>query len=201
MLIAFTTNPLLLSPPTTDHGLVLVALESLDPKNILTKGTSLKRLFEKIVTITKEGEGGHKEMILITDGGEESEIMALSTLLNSTNISLHILAMGTAQGSTLPTQDDGFLKDEQGNLIISRLNPLLTSLAQNVDGSYVISQESAKETAKRLTSSLGGESKEIEKKEYQKLELYPLPLSMAIILFMMLHTRGRRYFQKITMKK
>ncbi len=197
MLIAFTTNPLLLSPPTTDHELVLVALESLNPKNILTKGTSLKRLFEKIVTMTKESQNGHKEMILITDGGEESEITALSTLLNSTNISLHILAMGTEQGTTLPTNNNTFLKDENGNLIITRINPLLKSLAQNIDASYVTSKENPKETAKRLTSSLGKESKEIEKKEYKKLELYPLPLSMAIILFMMLHTRGRRYLQKI----
>ncbi len=198
MLIAFTTNPLLLSPPTTDHKLVLVALESLDPKNILTKGTSLKRVFEKIATISKESQnGGHKEMILITDGGEESEITALSNLINSTDISLHILAMGTEQGSTLPTNKDGFLKDENGNLIISRVNPLLKSLAQNVEGSYLTSQESPKETAKRLTNSLDVESKEIEKKEYKKLELYPIPLSMAIILFMMLHTRGRRYLHKI----
>jgi Ca-activated chloride channel family protein len=204
MLIAFTSNPLLLSPPTTDHGLVLVALESLNPQNILTKGTSLKRLFEKIVIIKKEGESGHKEIILITDGGEESKITALTTLLNSTDISLHILAMGTEQGSTLPTHDDGFLKDEQGNLIITRVNPLLNSLAQNVDdGSYIISKESPKETAKLLTNSLHGKHKEIEKKEYKKLEykkleLYYLPLSIAIILFMMLHTRGRRYLQKIT---
>jgi Ca-activated chloride channel family protein len=72
-------------------------------------------------------------------------------------------------------------------------------LAQNVDdGSYIISKESPKETAKLLTNSLHGKHKEIEKKEYKKLELYYLPLSIAIILFMMLHTRGRRYLQKIT---
>ena len=39
MLIAFTTNPLLLSPPTTDHALINIALQNLNPEFILTKGT------------------------------------------------------------------------------------------------------------------------------------------------------------------
>jgi len=52
MLIAFTTNPLLLSPPTTDHALISVALENLNPEYILTKGTSLEKLFQKIVSFS-----------------------------------------------------------------------------------------------------------------------------------------------------
>ncbi|HFQ61764.1 MAG TPA: VWA domain-containing protein, partial [Epsilonproteobacteria bacterium] len=48
MLMAFTSNPLLLSPPTTDHTLIDVALDALNPEFILTKGTSLKKLFKKL---------------------------------------------------------------------------------------------------------------------------------------------------------
>jgi len=64
MLIAFTTNPLLLSPPTTDHTLINIALQSLNPNFILTKGTSLEKLFKRLSTMSL----GHKNLILMTDG-------------------------------------------------------------------------------------------------------------------------------------
>ena len=74
MLIAFTSNPLLLSPPTTDHTLILTALKSLNPEYILTKGTSLKKLFAKL----KKMHSANKDFILITDGGEEQNTEALA---------------------------------------------------------------------------------------------------------------------------
>ncbi|MCK5854445.1 MAG: VWA domain-containing protein [Sulfurovaceae bacterium] len=193
MLIAFTSNPLLLSPPTTDHELIIMALDSLDPQNILTKGTSLKRLFEKIVVL----DSGHKDLILMSDGGEERNVQKLSTLLNSIDISLHILAMGTEQGSTIPTKNSGLLKDKNGNLIVSRVNPLLKSLSHSVGGDYIEAQNSPKKTAQLLTQNLSDEKKEIDKKEHKHLELYQIPLGIAIILFMLLHTSAREKLKKI----
>ena len=75
MLIAFTSNPLLLSPPTTDHALIMLALESLNPNNIMTKGTSLKKLFAKISTLKRS----ENNLILMTDGGEEEHIACTGT--------------------------------------------------------------------------------------------------------------------------
>ena len=190
MLIAFTTNPLILSPPTTDHELILIALKSLNQKNILTKGTSLKRLFEKISKVNT----AHKDVILMSDGGEESDVNSLLKLLKSTDMSLHILTMGNIKGSTIPTENGTFLKDENGNLVISRVNPILKFLSQSVEGSYLTSQNSAKETAQLLSQNLSKIKEEIDKKEHKRLELYQLPLAIAILLFMMLHTRGREYF-------
>jgi Ca-activated chloride channel family protein len=73
MLIAFTTNPLLLSPPTTDHLLIEMALKSLNPEYILTKGTSLQRLFDKVAAMKSR----EKTLILISDGGEEKDLAGL----------------------------------------------------------------------------------------------------------------------------
>ena len=191
MLIAFTTNPLLLSPPTTDHQLIRVALDSLNPKNILTKGTSLKRLFEKIGSLNIDNQ----ELILLSDGGEESEIDTLSKILENRDISLHIVAMGKEEGSTIPLDDTTLLKDESGNLIVSRVNPILKSLAKELDGDYIESKNSPKEIAKILTKHLNSKQMMINKMEHSYLELYQIPLSLAIILFMILHTKAISYFK------
>jgi Ca-activated chloride channel family protein len=93
MLMAFTTNPLLLSPPTTDHTLINIALQSLNPEFILTKGTSLEKLFTRLSSM----QLSHKNLILITDGGEESDLNKIIPLLKTTDIALTILALGSKQ--------------------------------------------------------------------------------------------------------
>ncbi len=102
MLIAFTTNPLLLSPPTTDHALINIALENLNPEFILTKGTSLEKLFKRLSSMKM----GHKNLILITDGGEEEHLEKLTTLLQTSDISLTILALGTTLEPPLRTKTE-----------------------------------------------------------------------------------------------
>ena len=192
MLIAFTTNPLLLSPPTTDHALINVALESLNPHYILTKGTSLKQLFTKLSTSSFL----HKNLILMTDGGEESDVDSLSHLLQKGDLSLIILALGSKSGTTIRDTEGKILKDKNGNLVISRINPLLTKLATSVRGSYLDALSTPQVTAEALSNLLQAQvhkAQQIQKKQRHYKELYSYPLALALLLFLLLHTRGVKY--------
>ena len=185
MLIAFTTNPLLLSPATTDHRLIKIALDSLNREFILTKGTSLKKLFEKIASM----DIGSQNMILMSDGGEENNPTELKEILRQSDISLTILALGTKYGTTI-SKDNKFLKNEDGNLIISRLNSMLKSLSS----SYFEASSSPKATADKLYSNLSEDSSRAKKMQHSYFELYQIPLLFAILLFLMVHTRAFKYF-------
>ena len=192
MLIAFTTNPLLLSPPTTDHVLIEVALKSLNPKYILTKGTSLQKLFNKIASMKIK----EKNLILISDGGEEKDLSKLEARIKKGHIRLHILALGTKEGTTVEKPDGSLLKDKEGHLIISRLNPLLEHLASETGGSYITAASTPEATAELLYDSLQAQKKQkqmISKKQHRYTELYWIPLFLAALFFMMLHTRAVRF--------
>jgi len=192
MLIAFTTNPLLLSPPTTDHVLIHVALENLNPEFILTKGTSLEKLFKKLSSMKM----GHKNLVLMTDGGEENKLEKLSTLVQNADISLTVLALGTTRGTTIKNKDGSLLKDKEDNLVISRVNPLLESLASSVSGAYFTASNTAKATADNLNDALqnnANKAQRVEKMQRHYLELYQIPLSLALLLFFMVHTRAVKY--------
>ena len=198
MLIAFTTNPLLLSPPTTDHELINVALKSLNLEYILTKGTSLERLFKKLasMSVAKNSKGLHKSLLLITDGGEESDVKRLSKYLDKANISLIILALGTKHGTTVEKPDGTLLKDGKNSLVVSRINPLLERLAKEVDGSYFTASASPEEMAKVLEKSLSKHNQELEtitKMQYNYIELYQIFIFVAVLLFLMVHTRASKY--------
>ena len=192
MLIAFTTNPLILTPPTTDHALVSMALESLNPNYILTKGTSLKKLFQKISTLGK----GHKNLILITDGGEEIDTPMLNSIMTEQDITLLTLAMGTKKGTTIQTQTGDTLKDKEGNLVISRINPELETLTKSLHGVYLTPDTNPQTTASTLNHTLQQEietSHTIQKTQMKRQELYQIPLLLALLLFLTLHTKGIKY--------
>lgn len=192
MLIAFTTNPLLLAPPTTDHTLIMMALESLNPDNIMTKGTSLKKLFGKIATLQRP----ENNLILITDGGEEKNIDTLATELKDDQTNLAVLALGTVRGTTIQKEDGTLLKDSKDHLVISRINPALKTLVSETNGAYILPASSAEETAQTLYDSIQAQSQtsqKISKKQYRYTELYQLPLLLAALLFIMLHTRAIRF--------
>ncbi|MDQ7085603.1 MAG: VWA domain-containing protein [Sulfurovum sp.] len=196
MLLAFTSNPLLLSPPTTDHALIAIALESLNPDFILTKGTSLQKLFDKVSTLNSRD----KSLILLSDGGEESDIEGVSAVINTSHIALHILALGSKEGRTIRKQDGTILKDKEGNLVISRINPLLKSLARSVGASYTVASSTPQATADALDIQIRQEqlaSPTIAKMHRYYLEYYSLPLGVAMLLFLMLHTRGVKYMLMI----
>ena len=195
MLIAFTSNPLLLSPPTTDHALINIALKSLNPEYILTKGTSLKRLFKKITSMNKSNNSS-KSLILITDGGEENDLKSLTEYVQKANVSLTVLALGTKKGITIENPDGTLLKDDKNNLLISRINPILQKLSAEVAGHYFTVSHSAEETAEDIQDTLNAQkqsSEKITKMQYTYLELYQIPLFLALLLFLTVHTRASRY--------
>jgi len=189
MLIAFTTNPLLLSPPTTDHALINTALKSFNPEFILTKGTSLKTLFTKL----KNLDVAHKNLILITDGGEEENLLELTTLLEDAKISVNVLALGTTQGATVINKEGVALKDKEGNLVISRINPLLEKLTHATKGTYLTASTTPEMTASTLNAALTTHANTVQKMQHYYKEFYQYPLFVALLLFLVLHTRAVKY--------
>jgi len=191
MLMAFTSNPLLLSPPTTDHTLIHIALENLNPEFILTKGTSLKKLFKKLALMHQE----NKTLILMTDGGEEHDTASLAEILHQSGISLITLALGTTHGTTVATKTGKLLKDKQGNLVISRLNPTLEALTSAMHGTYLKAKATPQQTAQAITEALQtqAQTQQSQKMQHRYKELYQIPLFFALVLFLLLHTRGMRY--------
>ncbi len=192
MLIAFTTNPLLLSPPTTDHALISLAMESLEMDNILTHGTSLKKLFEKVAILPMQ----EKTLILLSDGGEEKELPKLQKILREHAITPIVLALGTRSGSTIEQKDGSLLKDAEGDLVISRINPQLETLAQQSNGHYIPAPSTPQAAAEALQSQIDAltiERHTINKMQHQHTELYQFPLAIAVLLFLILHTRAVKF--------
>ncbi len=163
-LLVFTSNPLLIVPPTEDKEMALWALRSFDISNILTRSTDIQKLLDFVASFE-----GKKELVIFSDGGNAQSFR------KPKNLRIHFVHTATASGALIPTKD-GFLKQE-GKLVITRLNEALAKIADfnyNTDNFLEILDNIQ---AKWSTSY---------KKERQ--ELYWIPLLLAILLSLYIFT-------------
>jgi len=135
----------------------------------------------------------HKNLILMTDGGEEENLEALTDLLHQSKLSLSVLALGTAQGTTVKNKEGSLLKDKEGNLVISRINPLLETLTNAVGGTYLTPSTTPESTAYKLQNALKESVNTVQKMQHHYKEFYQIPLIIALLLFLMVHTRAVKY--------
>ena len=163
-LFAFTTNPLILSPATTDHKLLLSALHSLKVDNILTHGTDFQTLFERISKIKTES----KNLLLFTDGGDSLNVDIPK------DIRVFAIGMASSHGSTLTDNYGKNIKDSKGNLVITRLNPQLKTIAEI----YMPYDEVD------LSLDFIKKSEGIQKEKVGYKELFWIPLVFSLVLFL-----------------
>lgn len=173
-LFAFTTNPLILSPATTDHSLLIAALSSLKTDNILTHGTNLQTLLERIGTLKRT----LKQLLLFSDGGDIKEITPLLALCDKYAITIHAFQTATKKGSFLRKKNGKKLKDAQNHLIITRLNPNLKKLALKSGGTY--------HTLEDMDASLDfiDTTLKAQKLHRSYYELFWIPALLALLIFL-----------------
>lgn len=186
-LMGFTINPLLLSPPTTDHALIDTALGNINSEYILTKGTNLTNLFEKIALLQDDV----KKVILFSDGGDEVLDENLMAFLMKEQIELFAIGMATKQGSGIEQSDGTLLKNKKGHLVISKLNPTLEELAIESGGVFV-NYTSVSDTVSAIENWLSEQKKGESAQEQQSksyFELFIFPLGLGMLLFFLSGTR------------
>ncbi|MFK5937048.1 MAG: VWA domain-containing protein [Sulfurimonas sp.] len=175
----FTSNALLISPPTTDTSISMIALNAINPKYILTKSTSLKALLQTIAKTSHK----KKKLIIFTDGGDEHKVNTLVNLCKKNNIIVYGVAVASKRGAALK-QNGELIKDQYSAIVISRINPLLKDLAYISGGKYYAITSQDISLVNQLSSDISKditEKKTIQVRSYQ--ELFFVPLLIAIFFF------------------
>ena len=182
-LFVFTSNALLISPPTTDTALSMVALDAINPDYILTKSTNLKNLFKVVAKLPMQA----KKLIIFSDGGDEHNFQEIQTIAKNSAITPFLVATATQKGAALK-RDDHFIKDAHSSLVISKINPSFKELAKLTDGKYY--ELKSLDIMDELTADLEENVQtqvNIKVKTYK--ELFYIPLSLALLLFFLAITK------------
>lgn len=147
-LVVFAGRAYVLSPLTVDHSALHLYLDALDPTIVSQGGSSLAAAISSAAELAQGNEEATTEraVLLVSDGeahDEEEEVLAVADELGRTNTRVFAVGIGTPGGANVPEIDPrtnrvaGYKHDEQGEIVVSRLNAqLMNEVAGRTGGQY-----------------------------------------------------------------
>ncbi len=185
-LLLFSGTSFLQSPLSADYHILEDFLPDLKPDYLPTGSTNFANMLreaERSFSPVDESSSD-RFLIILSDGESDSkEWKAIAQKFAKNNIHILALGIGTAEGSFIPDGNGGFLKDEKGAVVQSKLNRnTLSQLAEMTNGVYQDVSGWAdleKLLVETVETSQAGEF--IETKTVRQIERFQLFLAPAIL--------------------
>jgi Ca-activated chloride channel homolog len=179
-IITFAGEASLHLPLTSDYSAAKLFLGTVSTDIIPTQGTAISKAIEiaessfKIDTSEENGQKvvyndmAGKTLIIITDGEDhEKNVLEEAKKAADKGIIIHTIGMGSPNGSPIPEKTEsgstsGFMRDEGGNIILSRLNEDVLQKIASIGGGTYLSASNGDPNFANLMEELG----KSEKKEF-----------------------------------
>ena len=140
-LVAFAGTSFVQCPLTLDYAAARIFLNAIDTDLIPVQGTALGEALRKSTKAFRTQENKSKAIILITDGEDQTgQAMKAAEEAKKAGIKIFAIGIGKEIGAPLPNPNmvNGFLKNENGDVIITKLNEsILQKISLMTGGSYV----------------------------------------------------------------
>ena len=142
-LIAFAGDAYLQCPLTLDDAAFSQSVDGLDTHTISEGGTALAEVIDTAMKAFKDTGESHKILVIFTDGEDhEGEAVARAEAAAKEGLRIFTVGIGSADGEKLRIRDErgrvDYLRDEQGNPVVSKLNEgLLQQIAKAAGGFYL----------------------------------------------------------------
>ncbi|WPN32895.1 tetratricopeptide repeat protein [Pseudomonas sp. P5_109] len=112
-------------------------LDALKPSLMPEAGHRADLAVIKALALLKQAALGDGRILLMGSSLTEQERLGIRHALNGKSTQFLMLGIGTAEGSPITQEDGSFLKDEQGAILVPRLDePGLKSFASDLDGRF-----------------------------------------------------------------
>jgi Ca-activated chloride channel homolog len=123
-LMVFAGIPHLVTPLTDDYNTLRHLLYELSIDLLPVQGSQLAPALDSATRWLKgQSVTTVPHILVISDGEfEEEDFQKSLALIQKNDFYLHTLGIGTFQGSPIPNQDGTWLRDDNGEVVVSRLN-------------------------------------------------------------------------------
>ena len=139
-LVVFAGEAFIQLPITCDYVSAKMFLNAIKPELIKTQGTAIGSALSTSIRCFGEQSDASRAIILITDGeNHEDDAVAVAKRAKEEGIQVLVAGIGKPEGSPIPVPGtNNFMKDRQGNVVVSRLNEdMCREIAQAGGGIYV----------------------------------------------------------------
>lgn len=190
-IVVFAGASFLQLPLTTDYSAARLFLSAVDTDIVSVQGTAIGSAIRMAMQSFVQGERKYKVIVVISDGENfEDDALDAAKEAAAAGIAIHTIGMGSPQGVPIPVYQKGvqvgFKKDNEGNVVITRLDEvLLQRIADTSKGKYIragVRQDELNTIFKQIE---GMEKKQIAAKMYTEFEdRFQYPLFAALILLL-----------------
>lgn len=188
-LVAFAGDAFVQSPLTVDYGAALMFLRTMEPDLMPVPGTDVVKALRTCLGAFSEESEQHRVVILMTDGedhvGGIDDVVAEAA---KAGVVIYTVGMGSPDGTPIPNfvngRRQGFKRDENGDVVVSRLDETtLQSIADATGGRYFRGTPGESEIDELASEIEGMEGREIEAPQVTQFdEQFQIFLGLAMIL-------------------
>jgi len=139
-LVAFAGTAFLQAPLTLDYTGFHIFLTALSPDFLPVGGTDIPAAISTSLSAFDPKTNSEKAVILITDGENTGEVdpMEAAKAAEKAGVKLFCIGVGSQDGVPIPNGEEGFQKDVNGNIVLSKLDEdTLKKIAVLTGGTYV----------------------------------------------------------------
>jgi Ca-activated chloride channel family protein len=182
--ILFAKSSFLLSAVTQDLTSIKLLINNLDTGINFDNGTNIFSTLETTQKLLKDYSS--KNLILLTDGADNTDFEKEIEFANKNKINVYTLALGTPQGSVIKLNDGNFLTDKNGDIVNVKLNESIKELSLKTNGGYInytLDNRDINQILNDINSKSQKEKFDNTKyKSYTELFYYPLALGIFLLL-------------------
>jgi len=136
-LVAYAGDAHVISPLTSDTQTIITLLPGLEPNIMPHQGSRPDRAMKLAVSLLDDHSAKPGEVIWITDGISANMIQPVTQILGFHRLS--VIGVGTEKGAPIPGKNNGFIKNSNGGIVMSRLDSsTLQMIALEKGGIYQI---------------------------------------------------------------
>ncbi|HEX4640643.1 MAG TPA: VWA domain-containing protein [Chthoniobacterales bacterium] len=192
-LVAFAGRAFLQAPLTIDYDAAVEAINDLDTNTIPEGGTNISAAIDLAVQTYGKSAIGNRSLIIFTDGEElNGDAVKSAKAAADAGVRIFTVGVGTPEGSLIPITAEGggtgFVKDDSGQVVKSKLDEKrLKEIAETTGGFYIHLEGGTRSMKQLFDDGLAKmQSGEIDERlSRQPIERYQWPLGAALLIFSM----------------
>ncbi len=138
-LIVFAGDAFVQLPITSDYVSAKMFLQDIDPSLIASQGTDIGGAINLAMHSFTQDTSTGKAIVVITDGEDhEGDAEEMAKAAQKQGINVFILGIGSTAGAPIPQSDGGYMKDKDGQTVMTALNEkMCKDIAEAGKGTYI----------------------------------------------------------------
>ena len=136
-IVAYAGSAHTVAPLTDDSRTLSNLVKAMNPSIMPVQGNKPAEGIQQAKQLLEQGSNESGDVLLMTGNLSADQAVRIYDLLDNTGIRLSVLGTGTEQGAPIPLPDGGYLKNQQGTIVIPQLDRNeLRELALDNGGQY-----------------------------------------------------------------